>query len=69
VKTRFDFEQEIMDCWHVTDDIDTLLEAVLEKDLTTDQIANVLLGMSELYKLKFDRTFATFEGLVRNKEI
>jgi hypothetical protein len=63
---RFDLEQQILDCWHVTDDIDMLFEAVMDKDLTQDDIANVLLGLKTLYHLKFERTFETFEKLIQN---
>jgi hypothetical protein len=68
-KTRFDMEQEIMDCWHVTDDINVLLEAVMEKKPTTDQVANVLLGMHQLYQFKFERLFDTFEQLIGERKI
>lgn len=64
-KNRFDMEQEILDCWHVTDDIDVLMEAVMEKDLSTDNIVNVLLGMKDLYHLKFQRLFDTFEQCIK----
>jgi hypothetical protein len=66
---RFDLEQQIMACWNVTSDIDTLCEGVLESDMTTDQIANILLGMKQLYELKFDKMFRTFEELIQNKSI
>ena len=66
---RFTFEQQIFDAWNVTKDINTLLEAVVEKDLTKDQIANTLLGMHQLYELKFGKLFDMFEELVRNKEL
>ena len=69
VKTRFDLEQDIHDCWNITKDIDTLLVGVVEQDLTRDQIANILLGMQELYSLKFDRLFTTFEEMIKDKEI
>jgi len=62
---RFDLEQQIMACWNVTSDIDTLCEGVIESDMTTDQIANILLGMKQLYELKFDKLFRTFEELIR----
>lgn len=65
-KNRFDMEQEILDCWHVTDDIDVLMEAVMEKDLNTDSIVNVLLGMKDLYHLKFQRLFDTFEQCIKD---
>lgn len=68
-KDRFELEQQILECWGICEDLDTLMEAVLEQDLTRDSIANVLLGMKELYSLKFQRTFNTFESLVHDKRI
>ena len=69
MRDRFDLEQQIMACWNVISDIDTLCEGVLESDMTTDQIANTLLGMKQLYELKFDKMFRTFEQLIQNKSI
>lgn len=66
---RFTFEQQIFDAWNVTKDINTLFEGVVEKDLTKDQIANALLGMHQIYELKFIKLFDMFEELVRNKEL
>ena len=63
---RFDLEQQIMACWNITSDIDTLLEGVIESDMTPDQIANILLGMKQLYELKFDKLFNTFEQLMQD---
>lgn len=64
VKDRFDFEQQIMKCWSVCDDIDELYEAVLERDMTPDEISNVLLGMKELYSLKFQTLMEGFENVI-----
>ena len=61
---RFDFEQEIMDCWRVTDDLQCLHDAILEKNLDTDEIVNILLGLISLYNLKFDTLFNTFENYI-----
>lgn len=66
---RFDLEQNIMQCWNVTDDINLLYENVMEKDLTTDQIANTLLGMKQLYELKFNKLWDNFEKLVAEGKI
>lgn len=63
----FDLEEQIMACWTVTSDIDTLREGVLESDMTTDQIANILLGMKELYELKFRKMFGSFEQLIQTQ--
>ena len=66
---RFDLEQEIMNCWNVTDDIDLLYENVLEKEMSVDDIANALLGMKTLYQMKFEKCFETFETVIKNREI
>ena len=63
---RFDLEQQIMACWNVTSDIETLFEGVIESDMTPDQITNILLGMKQLYELKFDKLFNTFEQLMKD---
>ena len=62
---RFDFEQQIMSCWHVTTDIKDLSEEVLEGDMTKDQITNVLMGMEQMYEIRFNKLFRQFEQLVR----
>jgi hypothetical protein len=66
---RFDLEQDIMKCWNITDDIDMLMENVMERDMSTDDIANALLGLKTLYNMKFEKMFADFETLVHKKKI
>ena len=68
-KTRFDMEQEIFQCWHITDDLNVLLEAVVEKDISKDEISNILLGLEQLYNQKFSRLFSTFEELIKNGDL
>lgn len=64
---RFDLEQQIMDCWHVVDDLNILFENVVEnEEMTRDQISNVVLGLQEIYQLKFDKLFCTFEQVIRD---
>ena len=63
---RFDFEQQIQKCWLVTEDIYELAEGVLEHELTTDQITNVLFGMKEMYELKFNKLWDMFESVHMN---
>jgi hypothetical protein len=66
-KTRFDLEQEILDCWHVTDDIQAILDT--ERLDLNDEMQNVLIGLKTLYQLKFERTFSTFEQLIRERKL
>jgi len=67
---RFDFEQQIMECRRVTDDIRTVNEYLLDAPLETDRedkIANMLMGMEALYNAKFDKLFRQFENLVKEQ--
>ena len=66
---RFDFEQQIMNCWNVTSDIRTVTEYLLDAPLEADRedkIANMLMGIEALYNAKFDKLFSQFEDLVRD---
>lgn len=72
-RDRFLLEQKLMDCWHVTDDISTLAEYIGENsDIPArerDKILNILIGIQELYHLKFEHTMDLFAELVRNRTI
>ena len=63
MKTQFDLEQRIMQCWQVVDDLDILFTHVLDSDPppTHDEIANTLLGIKQLYDMKFYTLLSTFE--------
>ena len=65
---RFTLEDQIMQCWGVTDDLDMVYstEALYEDQ---DRMMNTLLGMQELYKIRFQRLFDTFEHLVHEGKI
>lgn len=73
MKTRFDLEQEIMECWNITSDLEDVYRYVLEgepnMDTTQrDKVANILLGLAQLYDLKFNKTFDTFTQCVKTKQ-
>ena len=53
-----------MKCWSVCDDLEELYGSVLERDMTKDEISNVLLGMKELYHLKFQTLMEGFENVI-----
>jgi hypothetical protein len=61
---RFDFEQQLMDCWRITDDIRDASEGLLEGDLNTDETSNILIGLRQLYELKFNKLWDMFEGVI-----
>lgn len=64
-----DVETEIMDCWRVVDDIDVLAEYFGDDEFFigmkaghADKIMNLMLGVMELYSVKFDRLWRTYES-------
>ena len=58
---RFDLEQEILECWKVTNDINMLVE----KDASAESFK----VLSDYYELKFDRLWNTFENMVHNRKM
>jgi hypothetical protein len=68
MKNRFDLEQEIMECWGVVDDINTIYQAEHLYE-NTDEMQNALLGLKTLYKLKFEKLFSTFEDCVSTRQL
>ena len=68
---RFDFEQQLLECWNVTKDIKTVYEGVCDSSppMTEDQIANALLGLETLYELKFNKLWSIFENGVSQQSI
>lgn len=62
--TLFDLEQDILSCWHVTDDINLLFEHVMDSDkVDVDDVSNYLLGLKTIYNKKFQKCFDTFEKI------
>lgn len=64
---RFDLEQNIMQCWNVTDDIQLYLDMFDEMD--EDQRMNYLIGLKQMYQMKFERLWNGFETVVRTRQI
>jgi hypothetical protein len=64
-KDRFDFEQEIMGAWNIIEDLKCLLDGW--DTLTEDKKMNIIIGLVDLYDLRFDTLFKTFEQLISQK--
>jgi hypothetical protein len=61
---RFDFEQQILKCWNITDDIKEVSEHFMnyhDASFTKDRMSNSLIGLSELYEIKFNKLWDLFE--------
>jgi hypothetical protein len=64
--TRFDLEEAITSTWATADDLNLVIESVLtsKTPINPDKIANILIGIKELTKLRNDKVFQIFESLV-----
>ena len=64
---RFDFEQQIIKCWNITDDIKEVSEYFMnyhDSNFTKDRVANTLNGLAEMYDIKFNKLWDLFEDVV-----
>lgn len=71
-KAIFDLEQQILECWNVTSDLDMVTKYFLDdpkfadiKGETWDEMANKYFAIQELYELKFERMWKTFEQVTK----
>jgi hypothetical protein len=68
---RFEFEQQLMECWNVTSDIKTVSKYLMDAPLEVgreDKIANMLIGIEALYNAKFEELFRQFEQAVKTTD-
>lgn len=63
MSNRFDFEQQIMICWNVVEDIDAVVS--VSDTLSTDELQNALIGIKTLYQIKFDKLWELFEDSLK----
>lgn len=69
---RFTLEEKIMQCWNVTDDIQTVAEYIADTDMSPsdqDQVLNMLFGMVSLYNRRFSDTMNTFNKFINTHNI
>jgi hypothetical protein len=60
-------EEHLTSMYGVIDDIDAMIYRIgdCEKPPSEDQLLNMLIGMNEMFKCKYDRAWNTFERLVK----
>ena len=63
-KDRFDFEQDIFECWHIVSDIKQVYEMASNRDASKEDIANILLGLHTMYEDRFHQLMDSFEHLI-----
>ena len=63
---RFDFEQQIIKCWNVVDDLKELDEGLFEGwlEFTREDVSNHILGTANTYEIKFNKLWNLFEDVM-----
>jgi hypothetical protein len=67
---RFNLEEEIQNVWQTKDDLDAITERILDDPngpMTEDQMANVLIGLSELHETRCKKLWKVFESIVKER--
>ena len=67
----FDMEQQIMNCWHVVDDVKLVASYLMDAPLTPgreDKMANMLIGIEASYQYRFENLFAMFETMLQERK-
>lgn len=63
---RFDFEQQIIKCWSVVDDLKDLDEGLFEGwlEFNQDSVSNHILAVANTYDVKFHKLWELFESVM-----
>jgi len=66
---RFNLEAEIMSVWNTKDDLESITSRMMDDPdpMTEDDIANVLIGLSELHDIRCKKLFNVFETMVKER--
>ena len=61
----YDLEPMILDCWRVTNDLESVFRQIGdgERDPTQDELMNALIGLQQVYQWKFEQLFNKYEEL------
>lgn len=68
---RFKLEEQLQSCASVQEELETILYKVGDSPTppTEDELANMLIGVIELCRVRHERVFTTFETLIKEKKI
>ena len=67
---RFNLEAEIMSVWNTKDDLQSITSRMMDDPdgpMSEDDIANVLIGLTELHDIRCKKLFNVFETMVRER--
>lgn len=71
MKNRFDLEEAITNVFDVNDELELLLYRIGDSPVTPseDDLMNMLIGIIELNKVRYEKLWNTFSSLISNEVI
>jgi hypothetical protein len=68
----YDLESEIMSVWNTKDDLESITYRLMDDPdgpMSEDDIANVLIGLTELHDIRCKKLFNVFEAILKERRI
>mgnify|MGYP006073251123 CR=1 FL=1 len=67
----YDLEVNIMDCWSVCNDLETVFKQIGdgERVPTEDELMNALMGIQQVYQWKFEQLFYNYEMVLKSQRL
>lgn len=65
IKDAFELESKLGECWVITDDLQVVVSALLDDDISKEEAANILIGLSGIYNLRFSSTFECYQNVLQ----
>ena len=65
------FESDMSDTYNIFNELETILYKVGDAPTqpTEDELMNMLIGVMDLHKVRYEKMWATFEHLIKNGTI
>lgn len=65
---RFDLEDQIMKSDNISDELEMIACAILERQLTEDEMSNALIGLATVHRIRTKHLFECFKNVLELDE-
>jgi hypothetical protein len=65
---RFDLEDQIMKSENIADELEMIACAILEEQITQDELSNALIGLATIHRIRNKHLFECFKNVLELDE-